>query len=266
MEVATGCDNCYAAALAHRYGHDVWGAKVPRRLIRGSLKKVEALQRKAQKREEQHMVFVGSMMDIFEIGQPLINNEGEEHEHWKTTRELRYSFFKRIDNGWYPDLHFQFLTKRPSNIKKAIPFSWRKNQLTGNLPSNVWFGASASTQKEYETAAWQLQRSTPMQANCFLSLEPMIEPIVMSDWLFEKVKWVIVGGESGAGARPFYPEWVGMVLHACRRNKVPCFVKQLGTHWAVRSNTYQHDAKGGNSEFWPEGLACREPMPLSYGT
>jgi protein gp37 len=261
VEVATGCDNCYAATLARRYGHDLWGAKVPRRLIRGAFKKLETLQRKAERRKEIHTVFVGSMMDIFEIGQPLINNHGE-FERFKTSREVRYSLFRGIQLAHYENLVFQFLTKRPSNIKKAIPFSWNKNQLTGNLPENVWFGASASTQKEYETAAWQLQKSTPMQAKCFLSLEPMTEPIVMSDWLFDKVKWVIVGGESGQGARPFYPEWIGGVLYACKRNGVPCFVKQLGTHWAVHSNTYQNDAKGGNPEFWPEGLACREPMPL----
>ena len=262
VEVATGCDNCYAATLARRYGHEVWGAKAPRRFIKGAFKKLATMQSKAEKRNEQHMVFVGSMMDIFEKGQPLINNEDTLYEYPKTTRDVRYSLFRGIQQGHYPNLHFQFLTKRPSNIRKAIPFSWRKNQLTGNLPENVYFGASASTQKEYETAAWQLQKATPMKAKCFLSLEPMIEPIVMSDWLFDKIQWVIVGGESGPNARPFYGEWIPSIFRACQRNGVACFVKQLGTHWARQSGTYKLDAKGANPEFWGKGWASQQPMPL----
>lgn len=256
MEVATGCDNCYAASLAHRFGYDVWGSRVPRRLVRSSFNRLDKMQLKAAKLKEKHMVFIGSMMDIFETDKPLTNNHGPL-EFMQSTDQVRRILLGRISQRMYPDLYFQFLTKRPQNISKMIPFSWRYGH---NLPKNVWFGTSASTQEEYEKYTKWLIIHTPKAAKLFLSLEPQIEEIHMRTELFDKVRWVIVGGESGPKARPFDPAWVRTIFAKCQQQGVAVFLKQLGTVWAKQSGTYGVDSKGSNPEFWAKALARQQKM------
>ena len=81
--------------------------------------------------------------------------------------------------------------------------------------------------------------------------------------------WVIVGGESGPGARPFDIAWARSIVRQCKDARVPVFVKQLGSNPAplrveagsVLERLWLHDRKGGDMAEWPEDLRVREfPM------
>lgn len=102
---------------------------------------------------------------------------------------------------------------------------------------NVWLGASAEDQVRYDNRRRHLDE-TPAAVR-FWSLEPMLGPI---DMRIEHVRpgWVIVGGESGAGARPMHPDWVRSVRGQCAAAGVPFFFKQWGA-WAPGQWTFDLD-------------------------
>jgi protein gp37 len=77
------------------------------------------------------------------------------------------------------------------------------------------------------------------------------------------VDWVIVGGESGGGARPFNLEWGQILVNQCRATGTPCFVKQLGAkpvHYSIGDiGSYPiTDHKGGDMDEWPLDLRVRQ--------
>jgi len=88
----------------------------------------------------------------------------------------------------------------------------------------------------------------------FLSLEPLLGPLPSLD--LAGIDWVIVGGESGPGARPMELEWAGDLVGQCKAAGVATFVKQLGSVWA--RDHWAADPKGGDWERWPEDLRVRE--------
>lgn len=95
----------------------------------------------------------------------------------------------------------------------------------------------------------------------FLSVEPQVEAIDISEWL-PRLSWVIQGGESGRQARPFEIEWGERLIGDCGANGVPYFLKQLGsavTHGDQR--LHLEDGHGGEWDEWPEHLQIRE-MPI----
>jgi protein gp37 len=97
----------------------------------------------------------------------------------------------------------------------------------------------------------------------FLSLEPLLEPVIIDLLLVRgNVDWVIVGGESGRNARPCHVGWIMGVIQQCREIGIPCFVKQLGANpVGVFEPTH---TKGGDPEEWPEELRVRE-FPKELG-
>lgn len=166
--------------------------------------------------------------------------------------------------------------------------------LTWPLP-NVWLGTSVEDQDAADERIPHLLR-TPAAVR-FLSCEPLIGPVEIprrpeSCWdhkwagpgnvcpnckdgpVEHPIGWVIVGGESGPGARPFDVAWARSLIRQCRAAGVACFVKQLGARpfeshvtvggdrrWADLS-----DRKGGDPEEWPEELRVREwPEPAEVG-
>lgn len=173
-------------------------------------------------------------------------------------------------------------------------------------PSNVWLGVSVENKKHGLPRIAHLLR-TPAAVR-FLSVEPLLEdlgslePFLQyppfhehhkmtfgaNDW--RGIDWVIVGGESGPGARPFDIAWARSIIAQCKAAGVPCFVKQLGSNvewngiqggygdgtpnvWPASSvqdeDTARHswrkflkNKKGGDPAEWPEDLRVRE-MPKS---
>jgi protein gp37 len=88
----------------------------------------------------------------------------------------------------------------------------------------------------------------------FLSCEPLLGPVDLSPVL-HGLDWVIVGGESGKGARPCEEAWVREIVTDCQAEGVPVFVKQMGSSWAYRHGA---DSKGGDPSYWPTDLQVRE--------
>jgi protein gp37 len=215
MKVSPGCAHCYADTLSHRYGFEVWGpAKTTGRRTFGLKHWNEPLawNRKAAKDGVRRRVFCSSMCDVFE-DHPII--DAERTKLWPLIRAT-------------PHLDWLILTKRPERIAGNLPLDW------GRGYANVWLGTSVESQ-EYLERAHDLVR-VPARIH-FLSVEPMLGPVylepVINAW-HERgsgtLDWVIVGGESGPGARPMEEEWVRDIVRECVTSRIPVFLKQLGGH------------------------------------
>lgn len=229
-KVHAGCDNCYALAFSKRLGNDIWGNDKPRRMIKDVWQKLEKYQKDAEKIGEIHRVFAGSMEDIFEKPMPLVDHKGNpllegQSEFWNTG-QLRDKFFNEVVPN-SPNLMFLLLTKRPSNINKFIPESWKTNP-----PKNVMFGTSPVNQETSEKLIVQLSK---VNGNRFLSIEPQLDIIdLMANAndgtdrvLLDLVSWIINGGESGHHKRPFDTDWARIIRDDCKAKGVPFFMKQI---------------------------------------
>jgi protein gp37 len=144
------------------------------------------------------MVFVNSMSDLF-------------HE------DVPSAFISRVFEVMQQasQHQFQILTKRAKRLEtlaKTLPW-----------PDNVWMGVTVE-KAEY---AWRIDslRRTPAKVR-FLSLEPLLGPL--PDLVLTDIDWVIVGGESGPGARPMEEAWVKEIKKQCRQSRTAFFFKQWG--------------------------------------
>ena len=208
-KVSEGCEHCYAERIAKRFwkGRKFGDVRIhPERLD------------EPEHWRKPRRVFVCSMSDLF---------------HEKVPFTFIGRAFRKMD---FCEQHiFQILTKR---IYRAAQFCLRDNLLycTGMsvLPQNVWLGVSCENQK------WAAQRIPKLlqipAAVRFVSFEPLLGPVDLTD--IHPVKepyipdpvldWVIVGGESGPGARPMDPDWARSIRDQCREAGVPFFMKQMG--------------------------------------
>jgi protein gp37 len=110
---------------------------------------------------------------------------------------------------------FQVLTKRSERLREfGRHIEW---------PENVWMGVSVENERYLERL--EDLRVTPAHVK-FLSLEPLLGPLAQLE--LGGIDWVIVGGESGPGARPMNPEWVREIRNTCVSTGVPFFFKQWG--------------------------------------
>jgi len=226
IEVHDGCDNCYARIWSNRFNDNLWGKGSNRKETKTWAKDLIKYNKKAKEAGEIHRVFVGSMMDIFEKTMPLINHNGENLPY--NTNDIRKKLFEEIV-PITPNLMYLFLTKRPSNINKYIPVSWKKSP-----PINVMFGTSPVNQ---ETANKLIPQLLQVKGKKFLSVEPMLGGITFdASWIdnsryFDLVNgtidWIIVGGESGNSRRPFNPDWARNIREQCKASGTPFFMKQI---------------------------------------
>jgi protein gp37 len=176
-----------------------------------------------------------------------------------------------------PNLDWQLLTKRPENFKARMvaalePASWpgrsqfMVNWLGGKPPPNVWIGASAEDQPNFDRRYMQLS-AIPARVR-FWSLEPLLGSIDFTAVHYissfkASFHWVIVGGESGPGARICHTDDVSDVVSQCELAEVPCFVKQLGSN-AVGAGGHQpyliamKHKKGGDMQEWHPELRVRQ--------
>lgn len=213
--VHEGCDHCYAEAWAKRYGVD-WGEGSSRKAIKSVWGNLLGMQAKAAAAGETHRVFVGSMMDIFEKDKMAVDDKGNFAGY---TAELRRRFFEEIIPN-SPNLLFLLLTKRPSNINKYIPVSWESSP-----PKNVMFGASVVNPA---TAKDVKRHMDKVNGKKFYSVEPQLEFIDFSkDGMLDGISWLIQGGESGAGKRPFNTDWARHTRDVCAQTPTAYFFKQV---------------------------------------
>lgn len=203
-KISPGCKHCYAETIAERFrgvpGHP-YEQGFDLRLWPDRLKLPLAW-------KEPRKIFVNSMSDLFH-------------------KDVPDDFIRRVfDTMCASRQHiFQVLTKRSERL-----LSWTRSHFGSNghstLPPHIWLGVSIENQ-DY---AWRIRHLQQAPAKVrFLSLEPLLGPIELGPSLLRGIQWVIVGGESGARARPMDPTWVRRIKSDCRKYRVDFFFKQWGT-------------------------------------
>jgi protein gp37 len=193
-KVSPGCKHCYAERMAKRL--KAMGVPQYRNGFKLTLQP-DALDIPL-KWKRPRMIFVNSMSDLFQDGIPL-------------------DFIQRVfDVMQRASQHqFQILTKRPElAMHYAEHLPW---------PKNVWLGTSVENALYVHRI--HTLRNIPAKIR-FLSVEPLLGPIPRLP--LTGIHWVIVGGESGPGARPMKEEWVTQIRDRCLDRGVPFFFKQWG--------------------------------------
>ncbi|MBR9977851.1 MAG: phage Gp37/Gp68 family protein [Bacteroidetes bacterium] len=200
-KISTGCRHCYAERMTKRLV--AMGQPNYRNGFRVTLHP-HVLELPLRLRKPQ-VIFVNSMSDLF-------------HE------DVPPDFIQQVFSVMHRAAHhtFQVLTKRAGRLRElsaALPW-----------PENVWMGVSVESAR-YKDRIDAL-RTVPAAVR-FLSLEPLLEDAGELD--FDGIDWVIVGGESGPGARPMEEEWVLNIKTQCEAQSVPFFFKQWGGVWKKRA-------------------------------
>lgn len=231
--VSPGCERCYAEQLAKRNPATLgtWGPSGERAAAAESYwRQPHRWQREAKAAGERRRVFCASLADVFELREDL---DPARARLWETI-------------GATPDLDWLLLTKRPQNVLGMVPETWRDG-----FPPNVWIG---TTMEDARRARERHEHLAAIPARVrFVSAEPLIAPI--DDLPLDGVSWVIVGGESGGGARPMDPAWARAIRDRCQASGAAFFFKQMGSRWA---GNVTGDHKGGELASIPEDLQIRD--------
>jgi protein gp37 len=148
-------------------------------------------------------VFVNSMSDLF--------HEAVPDDYIASVVDVM------VRADWHT---FQVLTKRSRRMRDLLRTCLR----FAAAKPHIWWGVSVENQKHGLPRIEHL-RSTPAAVK-FLSIEPLLEDLGTIN--LSRIDWVIVGGESGFGARPMLPQWVTSIRSQCREHGVPFFFKQWG--------------------------------------
>lgn len=205
-KVSQGCKHCYADRMARRL--QSMGLRRYRNGFKVTLH--EDLIDEPLRWFRPRIIFVNSMSDLFQEDVPV-------------------DFIMRTFDTMLkcPQHIFQILTKRSQRLRELSAYlPW---------PDNVWMGVSV----EDERVLSRIDDLKQVPANIrFLSCEPLIGPL--DSLPLKGIHWVIVGGESGPGARPMKMEWVESILSQCRSGGVPFFFKQWGGVWKKRTGRNLH--------------------------
>ena len=198
-KVSPGCAHCYAETFSERFrgvpGHP-YEQGFDLRLIPGKLGEPLRWRRP-------RMIFVNSMSDLFHEDVP-------EDYILAVTRVMSVA-------AWHT---FQVLTKRSERLRDLLATTLAP---VARCP-HIWWGVSVENRKHGLPRIDHLRAAKAKVP--FLSIEPLLEDLGQLN--LTGIRWVIVGGESGPGARPMRPEWVLSIRDQCRRAQVPFFFKQWG--------------------------------------
>jgi protein gp37 len=221
-KISDGCKHCYAETFAERFrgvkGHP-YEQGFDLRLVPEKL--AEPLRWRNPK-----MIFVNSMSDLF--------HENVPEDYVEAVAKVM------VEAKWHT---YQVLTKRSERLRELLNSSLRfaANQ------KHIWWGVSVENRK------YGLPRIQNLQAADagvrFLSVEPLLEDL--GKFNLKGISWVIVGGESGHGARPMKKEWVVSVRDQCKREGVPFFFKQWG---GVRKKAAGRKLDGKTYDEFPERI------------
>ena len=226
-KISPGCKHCYAETFAERFrgvkGHP-YEQGFDLRLVPGKL--TEPLAWRSPK-----LVFVNSMSDLFQDGVPDGYIEA-------VCRVM-------VAAKWHT---FQVLTKRSERMMQLLSGRLR----FAAQQDHIWWGVSVEDKKYGLPRIGHLQMA-PARVR-FLSIEPLLEDLGTFD--MSGVSWAIVGGESGAGARPMREEWVVSIRKQCREYRVPFFFKQWG---GVRKKMNGRLLDGRTYDEYPKRVAA--PVP-----
>jgi len=227
-KISPGCKNCYAKTFAERWrgipGHPFeFGFDL--RLVPEKL--ADPLKWTSPK-----MIFVNSMSDLF-------------HE------DVPDDYIAQVGRvmtaaDWHT---YQILTKRPERLIDALRGPLKKQ---ATLP-HIWWGVSVEDKKHGLPRVKLLRKSRA--AVKFLSIEPLLEDLGNFD--LKGINWVIVGGESGPGARPIKKEWVLRIRDLCAESNVPFFFKQWG---GTRKHVTGRQLDGQTHSGFPEIIRAEMPQ------
>jgi len=198
-KISPGCKHCYAETFAER-----WRGVPNHPYAQGfDLKLVPEKLAEPLSWSRSRLVFVNSMSDLFQKGVP------ESY--------VRLVFDVMNLANWHV---YQVLTKRADRLRATA------NRLPASLVEqrHIWLGVSVEDRKYGLPRIDELRRTRAGVR--FLSVEPLIEDLGKFD--LSNIDWVIVGGESGPGARPMKEEWVLSIRDQCLEANVPFFFKQWG--------------------------------------
>lgn len=248
QKVGPGCDHCYAETRNARFAGGApinWGPGAPRRRTSASNwalplrwnAQADAFMAQYGRRQR---VFCASLADVFDNAVPV---------------QWRLDLFKLI--AATPDLDWLLLTKRIGNVAQMLG-----DYTSVPLLPNIWLGATVCNQAEADRDIPKLLR-VPARVR-FLSMEPLLGPVSF-EGLFanpgdmrdgtnalEAIHWVIVGGESGPGARPMHPDWSRSLRDQCEAVGVPFLFKQ----WGEWIGTSQRECPNGppfSRWMWADG-------------
>jgi protein gp37 len=230
-KVSPGCKHCYAETFAERFrgvpGHP-YEQGFDLKLVPEKL--AEPLRWAAPK-----TIFVNSMSDLFQDGVHDVYVE-------QVVRVMQMA-------NWHT---YQVLTKRADRMRDMLagPLAFAARD------RHIWWGVSVEDRK-YGLPRVAALRDTPA-AMRFLSIEPLLEDLGEID--LRGIDWAIVGGESGAGARPMDKAWVISLRRQCKKAGVPFFFKQWG---GVRKSEAGRMLEGRTYDYMPDrprvpSLALRE--------
>lgn len=193
-KVSHGCKNCYAERMAARLK-----AMRAEKYANGFKVTTHAsIVNDPLKWKTPRRVFVNSMSDLFHEEVPAAFIESVFHTMNRAQKHV-----------------FQVLTKRPTRVVELNDLlSWTRN---------IWLGTSIESMRWIERLDVLKQTSAQVK---FLSLEPLLGPLPSLQ--LDGIDWVIVGGESGPGARPMQGAWVREIRDRCVANETPFFFKQWG--------------------------------------
>lgn len=308
-KVSPGCKNCYAEERNNRFhGGKHWGVDAPR-LMRSEAYWREPLrwQRSAAERGVRERVFCASLADVFEDRADLIEPRARLFRLIAATPGLdwllltkRPENIRRLMAGDLP--HDQL--EGPTGQTVCSPFCWCQGEPTPPM-DNVWLGTTCEDQQRADERIPHLLACRDLAAKLFVSYEPALGPVDFRRFMWPThwhwdcryrtpeealaagafaeqrrqalvsahssfIDLVIVGGESGPGARPFDLAWARSTIAQCKVAGTCCFVKQLGAvpfeRWRSTSGESGEivlplrDRKGADPAEWPADLRVRE-MP-----
>lgn len=266
--VSEGCKNCYAERVAARFSgtRAPYAGTITDGRWNGQIRIVPEALDQPLRWKRPRRIFVNSMSDLFHPNVPgdflvrILNVMGNAKRHT-----------------------FQVLTKRPDRMREIMGHYYA---IIEKIPGavipypNIWLGVSVENQRTAEERIPVLLQ-TPAAVR-FLSCEPLLGPVDLRFAAFNGAEevinlgglgWVIVGGESGPGARPCRITWIERIIEDCRAGDVPVFVKQLGAqpYWAEADAEPKEHARGkcDDPAEWPKSLRLREfprTMPLTSTT
>ena len=200
-KISSGCKNCYASTFSERFrgtpGHYFENG------FDLTLRPDKLHDPISWKKPR--IIFVNSMSDLFH-------------------KEIPESFIDLVfDTMIFANHHtYQVLTKRPKRMAEYVSKRFGKK-----LPNNIWLGVSVEDQKNKE----RIEALRTIQAKIrFLSIEPILGDLMLKAAELKGISWVIVGGESGHGARPMKEEWAMKIKHLCHELEIPFFFKQWGAY------------------------------------
>jgi protein gp37 len=265
--VSPGCDNCYALGMAKRL-KGMGSAKYqtdgdPRTSGPGFgiAEHVDALDLPLRWRKPRK-VFVNSMSDLFHDGVSdgfigsVFDVMAKTPQHTYQILTKRHGRMRSLLNRWAAEGARHDWAGPGTAVFRRGDMAW-VGPVAWPLP-NVWLGVSVEDQQRANLRIPALL-DTPAAVR-FLSCEPLLGPVQLCGGCAPDAKcamdgigdidWVIVGGESGPGARPMELAWVESLVAECQEGRKAVFVKQLGS--------VHGPGKGGDMELWPTGLQVRE--------